>query len=235
MKDINWKNLGRGLLLLLCYFLFMPLVASVLLKIFFPTLGNNLNAIYLNLIIYAAMVLLLLVIYRKTIFKEFRDYFKNFKRYFKIAFSSWAKAFLFMIITNSIIIMLAGNIANNEEANRSIIDIYPLFSFISMVLVGPFIEEMLFRKGFKDAFKNEQVFLLFTSFLFGFGHIIVSLDFTSFSSFLQCIPQLLFIIPYGGMGYFFGKAYYETDNIFTSTTTHMLHNTLAVCLSMIGV
>jgi len=96
-------------------------------------------------------------------------------------------------------------------------------------------EEILFRKGFKDAFKSEICFCFFTASIFGFAHVSSVLDFTSMQTFIDSIPQLLFIIPYGGIGYFFAKAYCDTDTIFTSTITHMIHNTFAVLVSLLGV
>ena len=49
--------------------------------------------------------------------------------------------------------------------------------------------------------------------------------------------EILYIIPYGALGFFFAKAFYETDNIFSSISVHMIHNTIAVLfayLAMMG-
>jgi len=234
MKEINWKELGKGLALILLYFIIIPDVLVLLCKIFSISLENKINYLIVNILIYASMILVLFFHYRKTLLKEWNEYRKNIWKYIKIAFSNWAKAFIFMILTNSVLITVLGNIAENEAANRSVIEIFPIFSILTMAILGPFIEEMLFRKGFKNAFKKKLLFLIFTSFIFGFGHVLISLDFSSIEAFINCLPKLLFIIPYSGMGYFFGKAYYETDNVFTSTTAHMFHNTFAVLISLLS-
>lgn len=217
------------------YLFVLPLIFQGIFLYLNIPLDNPQNIIIINTLIYLSMVIILLIIYRKSIFKEFKNYLKNWKKYFVIAFTTWIKAFLFMIISNSIIISLLQTIAQNEQANRQIITSFPIFSVLSMAILGPFLEEVLFRKSFKESFQKEKHFLIFTSLLFGIGHILISLDFSSIDAFINALPELLFIIPYGGMGYFLAKCYYETDNIFTSTTAHIIHNSLAVCISLLGV
>lgn len=237
MKNLSkeTKNLILGLLLIFDYLVIIPLLVSDIFLIFKIPLNTPDNSIIANLLIYIITIGLLLYIYRKTIKKECISYFKNFFKNFKTSFTYWLKALFFMMISNVSIIMILGNIAENESANRSIITSFPIFSIIAMVLLGPFIEELLFRKGFKKAFKNKTAFCLFTAFLFGAGHILISIDFTSLELFIENLPQLLFIIPYGGIGYILAESYWETNNIFTSTTAHVIHNLFSVIVSMIGV
>jgi len=40
--------------------------------------------------------------------------------------------------------------------------------------------------------------------------------------------EILFIIPYGSLGFFFAKAYYDTNNIYTSYLAHFFHNLLSL-------
>lgn len=228
------KVLISGLLLIMEYMLIIPLLVVTITNIFIKDIGSNEANIIINLLAYFLTIGIEIYIHKNSLKKEWKEYKDNFLTYFKISFKCWGKAVLFMIISNMTLISILGNIAQNESANRSTIGAYPLFSILTMIILGPFIEELLFRKNFKKAFKNKEAYLLFTSFLFGLGHILISLDLSSIEAFINCLPQLLFIIPYGGMGYFFAKTYYETDNIFTSTTAHMIQNTLAVCLTLIG-
>ncbi len=234
MKKINWKQVGIGFLLIFLFYLVLPNVVVLLYGIFFP-LDQPQHVIIATLLSYLIMLLFFLFFYKESLKKDIKTYFQNFKHFFKVSFLTWCKALLFMMITNLIIISIAGDIAQNESTNRSIISMFPVFSCITMIGLGPFMEELLFRKGFKDAFPNETIFCIFTAFLFGFAHVSGILDFSSVQAFIDSIPQLLFIIPYGGIGYFFARAYCETNTIFTSTVTHMMHNAFAVLVSMIGV
>ncbi len=173
---------------------------------------------------------MIFIVFRDSIFKEAKLYAKNFKKDFGIGIRNWLAAFAFMIFTNLLIVSLAGGIATNEEANRSMISVMPVFSVISMAIVGPFIEEVLFRKGFRKAFKNDKAFMIFTALLFGGAHLLSAINLGTAAT---NPAQLLYIIPYSGLGYFFAKSYVETDTIFTSVVTHILHNSLSVFLILL--
>ena len=62
-------------------------------------------------------------------------------------------------------------------------------------------------------------FAIVTGLLFGLAHIA---EYT--------LLELLFIIPYGALGFFFAKAIYETDNIYTGYIAHLFHNSLCILL-----
>ena len=105
-----------------------------------------------------------------------------------------------------------------------------------MVFIGPFIEEMVFRKSMKKAFNNKNYFLVISALIFGSAHILISLDFSSLASFASSFFSIntLFVIPYSVMGYFLAKSYIDTDSIFTSTLMHMFNNGLAVFAAILG-
>mgnify|MGYP005778505465 FL=1 len=76
--------------------------------------------------------------------------------------------------------------------------------------------------------------MIFTSLLFGGAHLLSLFTEFNLAYIIENWTQLLFIIPYSGFGYFLGKAYLETDNIFTSIFAHMFHNTLSVLLILMA-
>lgn len=230
MKQINKKELGKGALLLIMYLLIIPNLVMILFQSFHLDLENKTFYVLANLVIYLVTMAILIFVNYDSLKAEFKIFFHNFKSNFKIGIQYWLKALVFMMLTNLIIVSLANGIATNEEANRNVISVMPIFSIISMCIIGPFLEEMLFRKGFKDAFLNPKVFLLVSSLLFGGAHLLSAFTLGSVS---ENLLQLLYIIPYGGIGYFFAKAYLETDTIFTSTMMHIFHNTLSVVLVLI--
>ena len=95
----------------------------------------------------------------------------------------------------------------------------PITNMITMIIIGPLLEEITFRASFKNAFSKWYPFALTTGFLFGLAHIA---EYT--------LLEFLFIIPYGALGFFFAKAFYETDNIYTSYIAHFFHNFLCIIL-----
>ena len=234
MKYIDFKKLGKAFLIILLYLIIVPQIISLTILPFLKNLDNSKVLTIVNLSVYIIDVIIIFIIYRKSIFKEWHKFFKNFKNYTKIAIKNWGKGFLLMILFNIIIISLVGSLASNETQNREILNQYPIFSIIAMVFLGPILEEVAFRKGFKEAFKKKELFLIFTAILFGAVHVINELDYSSWQALLSSSKELLFILPYATLGYFFGKAYYETDCIFTSIMAHMFHNGLSVALILLA-
>ncbi len=225
MKNINFKNLGKALLILILVFIILPIIV-VLIATPFVQISNIKINLLLNILVYFIGITIIFIIYRKSIIKEWQAYIKNFKKYVKIALKNWGLGFLFMVIFNIIANSIVGSLASNEAQNREILSELPIISVITMVFMGPILEELLFRKNFKNAFNNKQLFLICTAFLFGLAHVINFLD--------NSLLEILYILPYSSLGYFFAKAYYETDCIFTSITCHMLHNGLSIFLILLS-
>ena len=231
VKKINIKIILKGMLLILAYMLLIPEISILIFKLLKLNLDDPIIYISLNNCVYIWTIIMIVLIYKKDLEQELTLFKKNWKENLKIGFKNWALGFLFMMITNLIIINITGNIASNEEQNRTLIDSMPILSFIFMVVFGPFIEEMLFRKPFKDGFQKKQIYCYFSAILFGSAHLIASITTYDIASNPY---QLLFIIPYSGIGYFLAKSYIETNTIYTSTIFHAFHNAIAVILAMLG-
>ena len=140
-----------------------------------------------------------------------------------------------MMISNLIISSIIGNIAVNEQETRSVLLSSPLYAIPSIIFFGPFLEEIIFRFSLRKAFQKEIPYAITSALIFGGIHVATafSVDGFTLSSFLSHAKEILYIIPYGSLGYFFAKSYYETDNIFSSIVPHMLHNTFSVLLIFI--
>ena len=227
---VNFKELFKGFLFIFLYMFVIPNLILLVFQACNLDISNTTYYIFAYVLIYIITLLMIFIVFRSSIFKEAKLYAKNFKKDFGIGIRNWFAAFVFMIFTNLLIVSLAGGIATNEEANRSMISIMPVFSVISMAIIGPCIEEVLFRKSFRHAFKSDKAFIIFTALLFGGAHLLSAINFGTVAT---NPAQLLYIIPYGGIGYFFAKSYVETDTIFTSVVTHILHNSISVFLILL--
>ena len=217
------KVLGvlKGIGTIILYFI-VSLFCSYLFRNY--TLSDNIFVASLfQVLTYVILLLIIGGIYHKRLIHDF----KNFKKeYVGIALKNWIIGLGAMFIANIIISSIAGGIASNEEANRTLLGNYPVSSFISMVFLGPLVEEITFRASFKSAFSKWYTFALVTALLFGSAHIS---SFITTKDFLE----LLYLIPYSTLGFFFAKAFYETDNIYTSYLAHMFHNGMCVILLLI--
>lgn len=177
---------------------------------------------------YVISLLLLILIFHKRLKKEWTEFIHNPKKFIKIGLSYWLKGFLTMIVLNLIIVNFAGGIAGNESQNREILTAMPIYAITTMCIIGPFIEELVFRAAFRKAFKKKYSFAIVTSLIFASLHVLNGFEVLTLSNMLENWTQFLFLLPYGSLAFFFAFAYYETDNIFTSTIAHCFHNTLSV-------
>ena len=87
------------------------------------------------------------------------------------------------------------------------------------VFYAPLSEELIFRRSFKDVFKNKYIYVLISGLVFGGMHVISS---------ASSMSDFLYIIPYSALGIAFALLYYDTDNIFTTISMHSLHNLLSI-------
>ena len=215
------------ILLLLGMSIFSYLPAAIF-KIDLNKLSNSMKIAYefsCNL----GFMIVIFMLYQDIIIDNLKKYLKEFKKNFKLSFSYYIVGFIIMIISNNIIsIFFSEATASNEQAVRSLIDLYPLYMLFSVSIYAPFVEELIFRKSIKDivlAFGDNKItkylYIIISGLIFSSLHV---LDTTS--SFLD----YLYIIPYLALGISFAALYYKTDNIFTTITMHSLHNTIAILL-----
>lgn len=186
--------------------------------------SNKVIATLAQLGTYSLMFIGLSLVYHNRLKKDLKEFKKE---YIKIALRNWLIGFCFMYVFNIVINIIVGDIAANETANRNILKEYPISNIISMVFLGPLIEEITFRASFKKCFTKWYTFALFTGVLFGLAHTLSTVIDGN-------IIELLFVLPYGALGFYLAKAFYDTDNIYTSFFAHMFHNGLCVFILMLG-
>ena len=211
----------KGLGTILVYFV-VTLICSYLFQDYYYH-NNFVVATIFQILVYLILFLVLALIYHKRLIHDLKEFKKE---YVFIAFKNWMIGLGAMFIANIVISSFGGGVATNEEANRNLLAMYPISSVISMVFLGPIIEEITFRASFKKVFSKWYTFAIVTALLFGSAHIqtfFVTYDFM----------ELLYLIPYSALGFFFAKAFYETDNIYTSYLAHMFHNGMCVLLLLL--
>lgn len=191
--------------------------------IFYSILIKKNNII--NNILFIIMELIMVIVFTlmnlKKLKHDYHDFEANYKEYLKIGIKYWFIGFIIMGISNPIISnFITNNIAANEETNRMLLLNYPIYSILAMTIMGPYVEELVFRANFKEGF-NKHVFIIFTTLLFAGVHV-----FNGYSNLID----LIYFIPYGSLAFFFALTYVKTNNIFTTIVIHTLHNTLSVMI-----
>ena len=187
--------------------------------------GTVNSSLILSLFSNAVEFLFLLWFFRKDLKVDFSKFKKNIKSNLDIGFKYWVIGVLLMFFSNLLIISILPNIdSQNEVMVQKMIDSMPWVMFINTAILGPFIEEMVFRRGFRLIIKNKWTFVLISGLVFGLMHIIFS-----FSN----VYEFVLMFPYAFVGCSYALSYYETDSIFTPITMHMLHNGILTLLSIL--
>lgn len=212
-------------------------IGILFLMIFWPTIIFTIFNVNLttvsdkNYIIYytisnLSLSIILIWIYRKDVYKDFKNYFKDFNKNFEISFKYWLAGLSIMYASNLFITLILNKpLAGNEETVRSYLDIMPLIMSFNAIICAPINEEITFRKSLKEIFPNKWIFASMSGLIFGLLHI---------ASYITTLSDFIYIIPYGALGFIFGLLYHKTDNIFSTITIHSMHNLLATMIVLIG-
>ena len=226
LKIINNKYF-IFILTLLIFFLssLLQLIPIYIFRLNISELTGN-TQILLNIFSNIICMLLLIFIYRKTLFDDFKEFKSNYKNILDKAFGIWVAGLLLMAASNLIINYISPNeIANNEKSIREMISTNPYLMLISTSILAPLIEELTFRLSFRKAFSNNIVFVVLSALVFGSLHVIGSVN---------NIYDYLYLIPYCSLGFAFSYMYYKTNNIFSSISMHMIHNLIITVFNILA-
>lgn len=128
------------------------------------------------------------------------------------------------MVFNIIINFFQKPIVSNNQAALNTIRLDSKVLFIGMsVVVGPFVEEIVFRGLiFRKIYDGSHFIsaMLISSFLFGFVHIMDSVLNGDFS-------QVMYLFLYGGLGTIFCFVYRRHNTIYVCILLHMVYNFLA--------
>lgn len=219
-RDNKSRKIMFNIFVFLGYFAYDILITFVFLILNINT--DKAKGVYLIItsIIY---LLFLIYLYRKELIDDLGKFkLINVVKYIPI----YIIGILLMAYSNSLLSNITNiDISKNEELVRQYIKTLPIYMSFSTVVYAPIVEEITFRKIFKNIFNNKYLFIILSGCIFGLVHM--SLISTTFNDFLM-------IIPYIVMGIDFSYIYYKSDNIFTTITLHSIHNLILLIIQFIG-
>lgn len=214
----NWiKENWKFLLTIIIYILFQGnflISLSNDLGIKISSLPKNIKiyALFANDLIYVAIIIIL---FWKEIKDGLNDLKNNFTKRVLISVYCWLMGCIIMSTSSIIIDFITGqSVSNNEALVRESIMAAPIYMLFTCSVVAPVLEEMVFRRALKGLIKDNWIFIITSGVLFGLLHIIGSYR-THF--------DLLYIIPYGAMGFSFAYLLVKTKNITLPILIHMIH------------
>ena len=223
---------GFGLILM------MALIPALIVGVISSLLPKNASDNLIALVNFIAQVIytgIFVAMYFKLFKNDFKKLKENGKQDLKSATRIWFICFVGMFISLYIIntYINPSGISANEQTNRNYLMKYPIYGILSMVILGPIVEEIVFRAGFKKAFKKAFSFAIFGAILFGSMHLLAAFETFTLSEIAKNWKELLYIIPYGFLGFGFNYIYHKTDNIHASIIAHILHNAITVLIIFI--
>ena len=213
--------------LILCLVSFSGLI--VLPYIFYFIFHAFIKDEYLcNIVADICLIVVLYLMYFKDLNKEFKTYIKNFKENISKSFKYYIIGFIGRVFFNLLIMFLLKNISSNESQVREMLYSNTLFAIISISIIAPISEELIFRKSIQPIIKNKWIYVLVCGLLFGGAHILTNIINNVF-----VITDLIYILPYASLGCSFALMDYETNTTFCSIVMHFLHNTCTAILLLI--
>lgn len=225
-KFVSPKGLliGIGIFILFYFSSYIQLIPILLFNMDIASITGAQN-VMLSAFSNVVLLLILLLIFRKDIKKEWKIFKDNFLENIDIGIKYWLIGLGIMMVSNIFInVFLQLGQAANEQAIQGMITSLPWLMLINAGFIAPCTEEIVFRKSFKKAFPNKYAFIILSALVFGSLHVITS---------MTSPIELLYIIPYGALGAAFAYMYQKTNTIFTSISMHMFHNTTLILLSIL--
>lgn len=180
-----------------------------------PIPNTKIAATIFIVTLYIIQIVMLVI----PMFNELKRDFKIFKDNFKLYLSKMLPRFGIIIIVYFICNLCLMLFINNMPSNQAILLSLPIYitAFLA-IIIAPLIEELMFRGFMRKFIKNDILYLLFSSLIFGGLHV------TSADS----LHQVLFIIPYSILGFAFAQNYLKTKNIASNIFLHSVWNSIAV-------
>ena len=221
-KENDFKYCLKGVAVIFIYFLFSigQEFPFILLHINVADLPSHIVIIY-SLAVELLMISLIFCIFDKDFKNAWKDIKQNHLKYFNKYLKYYIISVIVMMAANMLINVLGGGMSTNETTIRNEFNIFPLYTFISAVILAPILEESVFRLAFRSIIKNDFLFITISSLIFGGLHLIGT-------PINELLP--LYLLSYCSCGIAFAYMLKKTNNIFVSMFFHFMHNGLILSL-----
>lgn len=181
----------------------------------------------INFIVYIALIPGVIIVLRSELKQDFLDFRKERSSVIPNILLGYVYIILGNVISNFLSQFLSSqfNISPGEAVNQQVI-VEALRSngiiliFVSAVIIGPIVEELIFRKAIFGLISNDKIALAVSTFIFGAIHLLGEASITE---------ALVNGIAYFVMGFVFGYIYLKNNrNIIVPIIVHVLSNLISV-------
>lgn len=185
-----------------------------------PIPETKIASIIAMALLYIIQITLLVIPMKKELKRDFIAFKNNFNLYLSKMLPRFGIIIIFYIFFTIPISSIVGDISTNQAVLYSL-PIY-LTAFLA-IFVGPLTEELMFRGFIRKFIKNNVLFVIVSSLIFGALHITTA----------DSLQQMLYIIPYSILGFAFSLNYVKTKNIVSNIFVHSVWNSFAVIVMIL--
>ncbi len=210
------------------YFLGSMLVFQIPIMIFYLnsySLEEVLTYHSVSISFYSTLIGAIILIFVNWL--ELLEQFKKIKwnKTFVTILKYYAMIMISNVVTSVVLSYLAGiDSATNQTSIEASLQSLPLITILSVVVLAPFVEEMVFRYSLMNVDSDKKdlklVWWIISSAIFGGMHLIATI--TSGQ-----LNELWFFFQYFAMGLIIGHSYLKTKNIWVPTLLHLFSNGIA--------
>jgi len=184
----------------------------------------------INFIIYVILFIPLIWFLRSDLTFDFKQFITLNKKVIGFVIAGYLYVIFGNIISNVLINLIAFIFSSSYSSTTNQLFIESmlrndgtLFIILSAVILGPIVEELIFRKAIFGLIHQPRIALFVSSFIFALIHIVTEVLNASL------ISIILTMIPYLTMGFIFGFIYLKYHkNIYIVTLVHMLTNLISI-------
>lgn len=199
---------------------YICLIGFIMCMLLMFVLPNYITGFYINLLVYAAILVIMILCFRKQLVHDFKIFKEYFREYMTLTVKTWLKSLVVTMIIGIILSIVTNTSqSNNQENLQTMFGVYPIFIALLSMLYAPFAEELLFRGVFRKFIKSKYLFIITSGVLFGLLHVIDD---------SKTLSEFSYVLVYSSLGMFLASLYYKTNNLFTNISFHFLQNTLGV-------
>lgn len=213
------KKMYMGIIVFVLY-----LILPMLINNFLTSISESNGIDYLlRAICYAGILAVFIFIYRQDFKKYWSTFIKEKAKSIRNIIIYLLLSLGIMLVCSALVLAVFPSI---EYANDDIIKEYLAstmwFMVFSVVFYTPIIEEIVFRKTFKDIINNKWFYAIFSALVFAFYH--VGYNYIGLES-------ILGMIPYFGLGIVLAFSYIKSKNIYIPIFVHILYDAFVVLIN----
>ena len=211
---INIKELLKGIGIIFSFLLIWSIF-----NISFSFIKNEKISSFLE---YFFLAITFCIIYFKTLKNDLKSFKENYKSILKTTFIYWLIGLGIMLLSSYIIRLCGIPEIDNQTSNIEFFKSMPLVQSCIAIFLAPLVEELVFRRSFKEMSSSKHIYALTTGILFSMIHVCPSL------TNLKTLIMLVYLIPYGAVAIAFGYSYKKTNNIYGTIIIHSIHNIISL-------